>query len=109
MLKVRGSELLIKIKGLPTIRTYPSRELPPIKQAKSIQITRHNRAIDVSIQFAFTPAQMESTGRITALDPGVSRRLTGADGFFSQFGKTRQDKRDNPPEVGLDIQRACPC
>ena len=87
MLKVRGSELLIKIKGLPTIRTYPSRELPPIKQAKSIQITRRDRAIDVSIQFAFTPAQMESTGRITALDPGVSRRLTGADGFSASSVK----------------------
>ena len=87
MLKVRGGELLIKIKGLSIIRTYPSRELPPIKQAKSIQITRRNRAIDVSIQFAFTPEAFQPTGRITALDPGVSRRLTGADGFSASSVK----------------------
>ena len=83
MLKVRGSELLIKIKGLPTIRTYPSRELPPLEQAKSLQITRRNRALDVNIQFAFTPEAFQPTGRITALDPGVARRLTGSDGFSS--------------------------
>ena len=83
MLKVHGSELLIKIKGLPTIRTYPSRELPPLEQARSLQITRRNRAIDVSIQFVFTPEALQSTGRITALDPGVARRLTGSDGFSS--------------------------
>ena len=83
MLKVRGSELLIKIKGLPTIRTYPSRELPPLEQAKSLQITRRNRALDVNIQFAFTPEAFQPTGLITALDPGVARRLTGSDGFSS--------------------------
>ena len=83
MLKVRGSGLLMKIKGLPTIHIYPSRELPPLEQARSLQITRRNRAIDVSIQFAFTPKALQSTGRITALDPGVARRLTGSDGFSS--------------------------
>ena len=83
MLKVRGNELLVKIKGLPTIRIYPSRELPPLEQAKSLQITRRNRAIDVSIQFAFTPEVLAPTGQITALDPGIARRLTGSDGFSS--------------------------
>ena len=83
MLKVRGSGLLMKIKGQPTIHIYPSRELPPLEQARSLQITRRNRAIDVSIQFAFTPKALQSTGRITALDPGVARRLTGSDGFSS--------------------------
>ena len=81
MLKVRGNELLIKIKGLPTIRIYPSRELPPLEQAKSLQITRRNRAVDVSIQFAFIPEALPSTGRVTALIPGVTRRLTASDGF----------------------------
>ena len=42
MLKVRGSGLLMKIKGLPTIHIYPSRELPPLEQARSLQITRRN-------------------------------------------------------------------
>ena len=84
MLKVRGNELLIKIKGLPTIRIYPSREIPPLEQVKSLQITRRNRAIDVSIQFAFTPEVLQPTGRVTALDPGVARRLTGSDGFSSK-------------------------
>ena len=83
ILKVRGNEVLIRIKGLPTIHIYPSRELPPREQARSLQITRRNRAIDVSIQFAFTPKALQSTGRITALDPGVARRLTGSDGFSS--------------------------
>ena len=83
MLKVRDSELLIKIKGLPIIRTCPSRELPPIKQVKSLQLTRRDRAIDVSIQFAFTPEAFQPTGRITALDPGVARSLTGSDGLSS--------------------------
>ena len=84
MLKVRGNGLLIKVKGLSTIRVYPSRDLPPLEQAKSLQITRRNRAIDVSIQFAFSSVHMEPTGRITALDPGVARRLTGSDGFSSE-------------------------
>ena len=69
--------------GLPTIHIYPSRELPPLEQARSLQITRRNRAIDVNIQFAFTPEALQPTGRITALDPGVARRLTGSDGFLS--------------------------
>ena len=84
MLKVRGNSLLIKVKGLSTIRVYPSRDLPPLEQAKSLQITRRNRALDVSIQFAFTPEALQPTGRITALDPGVARRLTGSDGFSSK-------------------------
>ena len=83
ILKVRGNEVLIRIKGLPMIRVYPSRNLPPLEQARSLQITRRNRALDVSIQFAFTPETLQPTGRITALDPGVARRLTGADGFVA--------------------------
>ena len=83
MLKVRGNGLLIKIKGLPGIRVYPNRDLPPLEDAKSLQITRRNHALDVSIQFAFTPEVFLPTGRITALDPGVAKRLTGSDGFSS--------------------------
>ena len=90
MLKVRGSDLLIKIKGLPTIRIYPNREIPPFEQVKSLQITRRNRALDVSIQFAFTPEALQSTGQLTALDPGVARRLTGSDGFSAE-----RIRRDN--------------
>ena len=37
----------------------------------------------MNIQFAFTPEAFQPTGRITALDPGVARRLTGSDGFSS--------------------------
>ena len=83
MLKARNKGLVIKVKGLPAIRIYPSRELPPPEQARSLQITRRSRTIDVSIQFAFTPEPLAPTGHITALDPGVARRLTGADGFSS--------------------------
>ena len=83
MLKVSGNGFVIKVKGLPAIRIYPSREMPPLEQAKSLQVTRRNRTIVVSIQFAFTPEALQPTGRITALDPGVSRRLTGSDGFSS--------------------------
>ena len=83
MIKRRGKGYMIRIKGLPTIRIHPSREMPPLEGVRSLQLTRRHRALDVSIQFAFTPEALPSTGQITALDPGVARRLTGADGFSS--------------------------
>ena len=108
ILKVRGNEVLIRIKGLPMIRVYPSRNLPPLEQARSLQITRRNRALDVSIQFVFTPETLQPTGRITALDPGVARRLTGADGFVATPVERDRVLTAALQEEYLELQGACP-
>ena len=81
MLRAHRNGYSVQIRGLPTIRIYPSREMPPLQNAISIQITRRDRAIDVNIQFEFTPKTLQPTGRITAFDPTVSQRLTGAEGL----------------------------
>ena len=107
MLKAHRNGYSVRIKGLPTICIYPGRETPPLENAKSLQITRRNRVLDVSIQFAFTPEVLAPTRRITALDPGVSRRLTGADGFMAEaVSRDMSAEEDLQREIGRFKERA---
>lgn len=107
MLKSRRNGYAVKVKGLPTINLYPGRELPPIDQVKSLQLTRRKRTLDVSIQFTFTSEPLPSNGRIIALDPGVSRRLTGSDGYTSMpLKRDRNSSKVIQREISLFRERA---
>ena len=79
-----GKDVVILIKGLPTIRFRPHQHIPDLKAAKSLLITRRTNSIDVVIQLAHQPETLPKTGSITALDPGVAQRLTSPDGVTAE-------------------------
>ena len=93
-------DIVIRIKGLPTIRFRPHQDVPNLKAAKSLLITRRTNSIDVVIQLQYQPQPLPATGSITALDPGVARRLTSPDGI-----KAERLQRDNAKELQQAISQ----
>ena len=79
-----GKDIVIRIKGLPAIRFRPHQDIPDLKSARSLLITRRTNSIDVVVQLAHQPEPLPDTGSITALDPGVARRLTSPDGIEAE-------------------------
>ena len=70
----------LQVKGFPTIRIYPTRELPDSHALKSVQIVRKPHGVCVSLVYEVEqeplPASMESVG----IDMGVRQRMTLSSG-----------------------------
>ncbi len=95
-----NKDIVVRIKGLPTIRFRPHQDVPDLKAAKSLLITRRTNSIDVVIQLAHQPEPLPATGAITALDPGVAQRLTSPDGVTAE-----RLQRDNAKQLQQEISR----
>ena len=89
---------LVRIKGLPTIRLRPDRELPACKP-RSIRIVRRMRGCTVDIVYEHTPERPDATGASVGIDVGVRKRLT------LSTGETIPPERENWERIRR-LQRA---
>ena len=77
--KRRDGQVVIKLKGMPTIRINPHRPLPA-GVPKQIRIVRRPTGCTVDLVFPVEPEPLPSTGRVTGIDLGVRRQITLAGG-----------------------------
>lgn len=72
----------IKIKGLPTIRLQPHRQLPDAKCIKAIRIVRYPTAIYVDLTFEVDKSPLAPSHESVGIDVGVEKRVALSNGKF---------------------------
>ena len=105
MVNARKRGYAVCIKGLPTIRIHPSRELPPSDQLASVRLTFRGRRLQVSLTYAVEKAPLPLSDRMVGLDMGVTQRITDSTGHVTE----RRDVDADRAEIERKARRLSAC
>ena len=90
MVKAQGrGGYAVKVKGLPTLKIKPKRELPDPKTLKRIVIKRTPKGVIVNLTYKVEKETLPSTGRIAGVDMGVTTRFALSD--WTNYERARMD------------------
>ena len=75
---VKGNR--IKVKGLPSIRMRPSRQLPDSSQLKALRLVMHGRKLTCDLVYEEQAQPLPYLDKGVGIDMGINERMTLSDG-----------------------------
>ena len=93
----------VRIKGLPTLKIKPKRELPDSKALKTVVMKRTPKGVTVNLTCETETESLPTTGRVAGVDMGVTTRFALSDG--TNYPRAQVD---NHAELQRRISRCRP-
>ena len=76
MVRKPGKHLVVRIKGLPSLKLKKWLDLPPAEDLRALTITKRGRRLWVNLTYAIEHAPLHSDNNAVGIDMGVMDRLT---------------------------------